>query len=334
MRSTRTWIGSRRHDDSGPPVTPGDPYPGDPYPRDLEGYGAHPPHPQWPGDANIAVSIVLNVEEGGESCVLHGDRFSESVLTDVGAVPLEDARNMNVESMFEYGSRVGFWQVLRMLDERRARATIYAVGMALERNPAAAEALARSSFEVACHGQRWIDYQFVSEAKERADMLQNIEIITRLIGRRPVGWYTGRPSQNTRRLVVETGGFLYDSDAYNDDLPYWTRVGDRAHLVVPHSFDTNDSRLQRGGDFATGEDFFVYCRDAFDWLYRQGADGRPRMMTISLHGRIIGRPGRIGALARLLDHIQRHGAVWLCSREDIARHWIADHPAPAQRASP
>jgi len=298
-----------------------------PYPRDLVGYGGQPPHPRWPGDAKIAVSIVLNLEEGGESCVLHGDRYSESVLTDVGAEPLQDARNMNVESTFEYGSRVGFWEILRILNERRAQATIYAVGMALERNPKAAEALAHSGLEVACHGQRWLDYQSIPEAAERADMLRNIEAITRLTGQRPVGWYTGRPSPNTRRLVVDIGGFLYDSDAYNDDLPYWTRVGDRAHLVLPHSFDTNDSRLQRGGDFGTGEEFLVYCRDAFDWLYRQGGEGRPRMMTISLHGRIIGRPGRIGALVRLLDHIQRHDAVWLCSRAEIARHWIAQHPA-------
>jgi allantoinase len=304
--------------------------PEEPYPRDLVGYGGEPPHPHWPGDAKIAVSIVLNLEEGGESCVLHGDRFSESVLTDVGAPPLLDTRNMNVESTFEYGSRVGFWEILRLLRERHVQATIYAVGMALERNPKAAEALAQSRLEVACHGQRWIDYQAIAEAKERDDILRNIEIITRLTGRRPVGWYTGRPSPNTRRLLVEVGDFLYDSDAYNDDLPFWTHVGGRAHLILPHSFDTNDSRLQRGGDFSTGEDFFVYCRDAFDWLYRQGGEGRPRMMTISLHGRIIGRPGRIGALARLLDYMQRHDAVWLCSRADIARHWIAQHPAPAQ----
>jgi putative urate catabolism protein len=307
-----------------------------PYPRDLIGYAGKPPHPRWPGDARIAVSIVLNLEEGGESCVLHGDRFSESVLTDVGAEPLEDTRNMNVESMFEYGSRVGFWEVLRILQERRVPATVYAVGMALERNPAAVDALAQSGFEIACHGHRWIDYQWVPEAAERADMLRNIEVITRLTGRRPVGWYTGRPSPNTRRLVVDIGGFLYDSDAYNDDLPYWTRVDDHMHLVLPHSFDTNDSRLQRGGDFSTGEEFFVYCRDAFDWLYAQGSEGRPRMMTISLHGRIIGRPGRIGALVRLLDHIERHAEVWIASRADIARHWIAEHPvrSPPVRSPP
>jgi allantoinase len=296
------------------------------YPRDLIGYGGRPPNPLWPGESRIAVSFVLNYEEGGEACVLHGDAQSESVLTDVGGDPLPHARNLNIESTFEYGSRVGFWELMRILRERRVDATIYAVGMALERNPAAAAQIVESGFEVACHGQRWIDYQFVAEEAERADMARNIEVITRLIGKRPLGWYTGRPSANTRRLVVESGGFLYDSDAYNDDLPYWTSVGGRPHLVLPYSFDTNDSRLQRGGDFATGEEFFAYCRDAFDWLYRLGKDGRPRMLTIGLHGRIIGRPGRIGALVRLLDHMQRHEGVWLCSRESIARHWIAQHP--------
>jgi allantoinase len=301
---------------------------GDAYPRDLIGYGARAPHPQWPDDARIAVSIVLNYEEGGEYCVLHGDAHSESVLTDLGPVDaLENARNLNVESNFEYGSRVGFWEIMRILRERGVAATVYAVGMALERNPEAAAELVRSGFEVACHGQRWIDYQFASEQVERADMIRNIETITRMIGRRPQGWYTGRPSPNTRRLVVEIGGFLYDSDAYNDDLPYWVHLSGRPHLVIPHTFDTNDSRLQRGGDFGTGEAFFAYCRDAFDWLYRIGTEGRPRMMTISLHARIIGRPGRLYALLRLLDHIQRHDSVWLCNRTAIAQHWIRHHAA-------
>jgi len=296
------------------------------YPRDLVGYGPRPPTVRWPHDARLAVSIVLNYEEGGENCVLHGDAHSESVLTDVGGDPLPNARNLNVESTFEYGSRVGFWEIMRILRERRVDATIFAVGMALERNPEAAAQMADSGFEVACHGQRWIDYQFVAEAVERADMERNIEVITRLIGKRPVGWYTGRPGPNTRRLVVETGGFLYDSDAYNDDLPYWSRDAARPHLIVPYTFDCNDSRLQRGGDFATGDDFFSYCRDAFDWMYRLGTEGRPRMMTIGLHARIIGRPGRIGALVRLLDHIQRHEGVWLCNRQSLARYWISQHP--------
>jgi len=296
------------------------------YPRDLVGYGARAPHPHWPNEARIAVSLVLNYEEGGEACVLHGDSHSESVLTDIGAVDaLPGVRNMNVESLFEYGSRVGFREILRLLQSMGAPVTVYAVGMALERNPEAAAELAASGVEVACHGQRWIDYQFVPEEVERALMLQNVETITRLVGRRPVGWYTGRPSPNTRRLVVETGGFLYDSDAYNEDLPYWTEVSGQRHLIIPYSFDNNDSRLQRGGDFGTGEEFFGYCRDAFDWLYRMGVEGRPRMMSVGLHGRIIGRPGRIGALARLIEHIQRNEAVWLCSRAAIAQHWRTHH---------
>lgn len=296
------------------------------YPRDLVGYASHPPHPHWPGEARIAVSLVLNYEEGGEACVLHGDSHSESVLTDLGAVDaLPGVRNMNVESLFEYGSCVGFWEIMRLLKSMGAPATVYAVGMALERNPEVAAELAGSVIEVACHGQRWIDYQFVPEDVERADMRRNIETITRLVGRRPVGWYTGRPSPNTRRLVVETGGFLYDSDAYNDDLPYWTEVSGQRHLIIPYSFDNNDSRLQRGGDFSTGDEFFTYCRDAFDWLYRMGAEGRPRMMSVGLHGRIIGRPGRIGALARLLEHIQRHEGVWLCNRAAVAEHWRTHH---------
>jgi peptidoglycan/xylan/chitin deacetylase (PgdA/CDA1 family) len=272
------------------------------YPRDLVGYGAHPPDPRWPGGARIAVSVVLNYEEGGEYSVLHGDAHSETVLTDMDhPAPLYGVRNLNIESVFEYGSRVGFWEIMRLLQG--------------------------SGFEVACHGQRWIDYQFVAEDAERADMRRNIEIVTRLTGRRPRGWYTGRPSPNTRRLVVEEGGFLYDSDAYNDDLPYWTRVAGRDHLVVPYSLDTNDSRMTRAQGFDLGEHFFAYVRDAFDWLYQRGAEGQPRMMSIGLHNRLIGRPGRIGALARLLDHIQRHDAVWLCNRTAIAQHWIAAHPA-------
>ncbi len=302
---------------------------GSSYPRDLAGYAGRAPNPQWPGDARIAVSVVLNYEEGGEYNILHGDAHSEYVLTDVGGEPLANARNLNVESNFEYGSRVGVWELMRILRQRSIATTVYAVGMALERNPAVAAEMAASGFEVACHGQRWIDYQTVPEAVERLDILKNVDVITHLIGRRPVGWYTGRPSPNTRRLVAEIGGFLYESDAYNDDLPYWVRAGNVQQLILPYSFDCNDSRLQRGSDFATGEEFFTYCRDAFDWLYKRGGQGSPRMMSIGLHARIIGRPGRIGALERLLDHIQRHDGVWICERAAIARHWRALHPAPA-----
>jgi allantoinase len=294
------------------------------YPRDLIGYGPHPPAVRWPQGARIAVSVVLNYEEGGESCVLHGDAHSESVLTDIGADPLPDARNLNVESNFEYGSRVGFWEIMRILRERRVDATVYAVGMALERNPAAAALIADSGFEVACHGQRWIDYQFVAEDAERADMLRNIEVITRLVGKRPLGWYTGRPSANTRRLVVETGGFLYDSDAYNDDLPYFTRVAGQRHLVLPYAFDTNDMHFQQTQRFKGAADFAEYVIEAFDWLHREG-DTAPKMMSIGLHLRMIGRPGRIGALERILGHIHDKGGAWVARRADIARHWLALH---------
>ena len=304
--------------------------PTSPYPRDLVGYGAHPPDPAWPGGARIAVSIVLNYEEGGEMSVLHGDAASESALTDMDRPPaLIGERNVAVEQIFEYGARVGFWEVMRLLRSRGVEATVYAVGMALERNPEVAAALKDWGVEVACHGQRWIDYQFVPEAVERADMRRCIETVTRLVGRRPVGWYTGRPSLNTRRLAVEAGGFLYDSDAYNDDLPYWMRVAGQPHLVLPYSFDNNDSRMNRSQGFETGEQFFTYCRDSFDWLYRSGQEGRAKMMSIGLHARIVGRPGRIGALARLIDHMQAHEGVWIASREAIARHWQARFPAPA-----
>jgi putative urate catabolism protein len=299
---------------------------GEAYPRDLVGYAGHPPDPRWPGGARIAVSVVLNYEEGAEACILHGDTHSESVLTDVGGAALLQARDLNVESNFEFGARVGFWEVMRVLKARQIAATVFAVGMALERNPAVAAELAASPFEVACHGQRWIDYQHVPESVERAHIRRNVEVIERLVGRRPVGWYTGRPGPNTRRLVAAAGGFLYDSDAYNDELPYWVRVDGAPLLILPYSFDCNDSRLQRGGDFATGDDFFNYCRDAFDWLYRRGSDGSPRMMSIGLHGRIIGRAGRIGALDRLLEHMQQREGVWFCDRAALARHWASVHP--------
>ncbi|HEX4768480.1 MAG TPA: polysaccharide deacetylase family protein [Lichenihabitans sp.] len=302
-----------------------------PYPRDLVGYGANPPHPAWPGDAALAVSIVLNYEEGGEYSILHGDAHSESALTDMdrpAALPGE--RSPNVEQNFEYGSRVGVWEIMRLLRSRGVEATVYAVGMALERNPEVVAALREWGVEVACHGQRWIDYQFVPEEVERADMARCIEVVTRMVGRRPVGWYTGRPSLNTRRLVVETGGFLYDSDAYNDDLPYWLRVAGQPHLVLPYSFDNNDSRMNRSQGFETGDQFFAYVRDAFDWLYRSGQEGRPRMMSIGLHARIIGRPGRLGALARLVDHMQARPGVWIASRENIARHWRRRFPVQPQ----
>ena len=299
-----------------------------PYPRDLRGYGEHPPDPRWPGGARIAVSLVLNVEEGGEYSVLHGDAHSETALTDMDRpAALMGARNLNVESNFAYGSRVGFWELMRLLKSRGLDMTVYAVGMALERSPDIAAALREWGVEVACHGYRWIDYHGVDEASERAHMVRCIEVVTRMVGRAPVGWYTGRPSINTRRLVAESGGFLYDSDAYDDDIPYWLKVGGRPHLVVPYSFDNNDSRMNRSQGFETGNDFFDYVSAAFDWLYASGEAGRPRMMSIGLHPRIIGRPGRINALARLIDYMQSHDKVWFASRQAIAQHWSREFPA-------
>jgi putative urate catabolism protein len=297
----------------------------DPYPRDLIGYAGRPPDPQWPDGARIAVSMVLNYEEGGEYSVLHGDRHAEHILADGagGAEPVVGARDMNVESIYEYGSRSGFWSILEVMRARAIPLTVYAVGMALERNPAAAAAIKAAGYEVAAHGYRWIDYQAVPIDDERADMRRAIAAIERTTGSRPLGWYTGRPSPNTRALVVEEGGFLYDSDAYSDDLPFWTRVAGQSHLVIPYSFDNNDSRMGRGQDFATGQAFFEYARDAFDWLYQRPS---PRMMSVGLHCRLIGRPGRIGALARLLDHMLGHDRVWFCRRIDIARHWRRVHP--------
>jgi allantoinase len=296
------------------------------YPRDLRGYGRNPPDPEWPGGARLALSLVLNYEEGAEYCVLHGDSHSESILADQpGLAPLMGMRVLNAESIYEYGSRAGFWRILRVLEERRLPATIYAVGMALERNLEAAAAIVELDYEIASHGWRWIDYQFVGEAEERAHIRQAVAAIERAVGRRPVGWYTGRPSPNTRRLVVEEGGFLYDSDAYNDDLPYWQTVAGRPHLVIPYTLDNNDSRLTRGqGGLELAEDFFVYLRDAFDWLYAEGAQA-PKMMSVGLHCRLIGRPGRIAGLARFLDHVGRHEGVWVCRRADIARHWHERH---------
>lgn len=297
-----------------------------PYPRDLVGYGANPPAPEWPGGARLALQIVLNYEEGGESAVIHGDTASEVFLHEVvGTRPVRGGRNLVVESVYEYGSRAGFWRLLRLFAERRIPITVYAVAMALERHPEAARAIVEAGHEVASHGWRWIDYQAVSEAEEREHMRMAIEAIRKVTGSRPLGWYTGRVSPNTRRLVVDEGGFLYDADAYNDDLPYWVEVSGKPHLVVPYTLDNNDMKFGTAQGFNTGEDFFAYLRDAFDVLYAEGAE-HPKMMSVGLHMRLAGRPGRAAALARFLDHVQKHERVWICRRVDIARHWHATHP--------
>jgi allantoinase len=294
---------------------------GDELQRDLLGYGAEPPQPRWPGDARIALNFVVNYEEGAEYSLLNGDDRPETILSEVAAAPpVLGQRDLNMESMYEYGARAGVWRVLRAFQERGVIPTVYAVGQALQRNPRVAAAFAAAGCDVVAHGWRWIDYAAIDEAQEREHIRQCVELIAAMTGRRPIGWYTGRPSLNTRRLVVEEGGFLYDGDAYADDLPYWITVGQRAHLVVPHSFDNNDSRMARNQDLPTPDLFFQYLRGAFDALYAEGA-AAPKMMTVSLHCRLIGRPGRIGGLTRFLDYVLTHDRVWLCRREEIARHW-------------
>ncbi len=300
-----------------------------PYPRDLAGYGSTRPHPRWPGGARIAVQFVLNVEEGGENCVLHGDAGAETFLSEIiGAQPVVGMRHINMESHYEYGSRVGFWRVLRLFAERRLPLTAFAVGMAIERNPAAAEALLHAGHEIATHGYRWIDYQYVPEAREREDMQRAIDVQTRITGSRPLGWYLGRCSPNTRRLVVEEGGFVYDSDSYADELPYYDTSCARSQLIVPYSLETNDMRFVAAQGFNTGEQFFTYLKDSFDQLYVEGA-GSPAMMSVGLHARIVGRPGRAAALARFLDYITAQPDVWVARRIDIARHWLTIAPPPS-----
>ncbi|MED5618100.1 allantoinase PuuE [Ideonella sp. BN130291] len=300
------------------------------YPRDLIGHGRHPPHAQWPGQARVAVQFVLNYEEGGENSVLHGDAGSEQFLSEMFNPAAYPARHLSMESIYEYGSRVGVWRLLREFEQRGLPLTVFGVSMALERHPEVTAAFRELGHEIACHGWRWIHYQTVDEATERAHMARGMQIIERLTGERPVGWYTGRDSPNTRRLVADFGGFEYDSDSYADELPYWLQVkktdGTLApHLVVPYTLDVNDMRFSSAQGFATGEDFFHYLRDSFDVLYAEG-EHAPKMMSVGMHCRLLGRPGRMRALQRFLDHIAAHDRVWVCRRIDIARHWKQVHP--------
>ena len=303
------------------------------YPRDLVGYGEHPPHARWPGGPRVALQFVLNYEEGGENSVLHGDAASETFLSEIVGAQAFRARHLSMESLYEYGSRAGVWRLLRLFRERAVPLTVFGVAMAMQRHPDVVEAFLRDGHEVASHGWRWISYQSVDEATEREHVERAAEAIRALTGAPPLGWYTGRDSPVTRRLVVEHGGFVYDADSYADDLPYWTEVdcarGRVPHLVVPYALDTNDMRFATPQGFNSGEQFFAYLRDAFDVLYAEGdpagAD-RPKMLSIGLHCRIAGRPGRLAALARFLDHAQSHPRVWFARRIDIARHWIATHP--------
>lgn len=296
------------------------------YPRDMVGYGKNPPQANFPNNAKIAVQFVINYEEGGENCILHGDSASEAFLSDiVGAETWTGMRHPNMESMYEYGSRSGFWRLHQMFTSRGIPVTVYGVAMALMRNPEAVAAMKESNWEIASHGYRWIDYKNVEVATERSHLQRAIDIHTAVTGSRPLGWYTGRSSSNTRRLVQEEGGFLYDSDSYGDDLPYWVPGIDyKPHLVIPYTLDNNDMRFATSQGFNSGDQFFTYLRDAFDVLYAEG-ETTPKMMSIGLHCRLAGRPGRSAALARFLDYVQSHDRVWLCQRIEIAKHWHQHH---------
>lgn len=302
--------------------------------RDFRGYGAKPPHPRWPDGARIAVQFVLNHEEGAENCVLNGDTASETFLSEIIGAAAYPMRHMSMESLYEYGSRAGLWRVLRAFESRRLPLTIFAVARALLQLPEAVAAYQQLGHEIACHGLRWISYQQIDEATERSHIKQAVEILKELTGVAPLGWYTGRDSPHTRRLVVEHGGFLYDSDSYADDLPYWTSIAvgasESSHLVVPYTLDANDMRFAAAQGFNSGTQFFDYLKDSFDTLYREGDPNgldAPKMLSIGMHARLLGRPGRIASLERFLDYVAGHERVWICRRIDIARHWIAQHPA-------
>jgi putative urate catabolism protein len=297
----------------------------EPYPRDLIGYGRTPPDPKWPGDARLAVQFVLNYEEGAENSILHGDPASEAFLSEIiGAQPWPGQRHMNMESIYEYGARAGFWRIWRLFTSRRVPLTVYGVAMALARNPEAVAAMREADWEIASHGLRWIEYKDFTEADERRHLAEAIRVHTQATGTRPLGWYLGRCSVNTRRLVMEEGGFLYDSDSYADDLPYWVEGPRGPHLVIPYTLDANDMRFAVAQGFNSGDQFFAYLRDSFDVLYAEGAQA-PKMLSIGLHARLVGRPGRIAALARFLDHVAAHERVWIPRRIDLARHWHAHH---------
>jgi allantoinase len=300
------------------------------YPRDLVGYGRNVPHAQWPGKAKIAVQFVLNYEEGGENSVLHGDKGSEQFLSEIiGAAAYED-RHLSMESIYEYGSRSGVWRILREFEKRQLPLTIFGVSMALERHPELTQAFVELGHEIACHGWRWIHYQGMDEATEREHMRIGMAIIKKLTGTSPQGWYTGRDSPNTRRLVADHGGFLYDSDYYGDDLPFYTTVTKTdgtsvPHLIVPYTLDSNDMRFASPQGFNTGEHFFQYLKDSFDVLYAEGEDA-PKMLSVGMHCRLLGRPGRMRGLQKFLDYVQSHDRVWVCRRIDIAQHWLKVHP--------
>lgn len=304
------------------------------YPRDLIGYGRKPPHAQWPGQARIALQFVLNYEEGGEKAVLHGDAGSEQFLSEMFNPAAFPDRHLSMEGIYEYGSRAGVWRLLREFEKRGLPMTIFGVGMALQRHPEVTAAFVELGHEIACHGWRWISYQNIDEATEREHLRLGMDVIEKMTGQRPLGWYTGRDSPRTRRLVADDASTLYDSDYYGDDLPFWMKVARTdgqvvPRLVVPYTLDTNDMRFSSAQGFAQSEDFFIYLRDSFDALYAEGdpnGENAPKMLSIGMHCRLLGRPGRIVALQRFLDHVAKHDQAWVCRRVDIARHWQAVHP--------
>ena len=303
------------------------------YPRDLAGYGRNVPHARWPNGARVALQLVLNYEEGSENNVLHGDAASETFLSEIIGAPAFSNRHMSMESIYEYGARAGYWRLMREFEQRKIPLTIFGVAMALQRAPEAVAAMIEAGHEIACHGLRWISYQMMDEATERAHMKEAVAIMREITGSAPQGWYTGRDSPNTRKLVVEHGGFVYDADSYADDLPYWTEVESNGkqhpHLVVPYTLETNDMRFAAMQGFNSGTQFFDYLKDAFDVLYREGDPAglnAPKMLSVGLHCRIVGRPARFAALQRFLDYVQSHDKVWICRRIDIAQHWRATHP--------
>lgn len=296
------------------------------YPRDMIGYGRTPPHPRWPQDARIAVQFVINYEEGAENNILHGDEAAEGYMAEASAiVPLPGRRNASVETMYEYGSRAGFWRLFRILAERNVPVTVYGVAMALARNPEAVAAMNEADWEIASHGYRWIDYQTMGVDEERRHLEKAIEVHTQATGSRPLGLFIGRGTIETQRLVAEEGGFRYSSDSYADDLPYWETKFSAPLLIIPYALDSNDMRFVTGTGFTCGDDFYSYLRDSFDLLYAEG-ETAPKMMNIGLHGRIVGRPGRAASLARFIDYVLEHDKVWLCRRIDIADHWNTHHP--------
>jgi len=294
------------------------------YPRDMIGYGANNMKVVWPNNAKLALQIVLNYEEGAENSVLHGDKHSETFLSEIiGAQPIK-GRHISMESLYEYGSRRGFWRIHELFQKKKIPLTIFGVAMALERNPEVCKAIKDADYEIACHGWRWIDYQNISKSIEKKHMDLAIKTIKKIFGQRPLGWYTGRCSPNTRDLVINEGGFLYDSDSYSDDLPYFEKRNNKKQLIVPYTLDNNDMRFATNQGFNSGDQFYNYLKDSFDVLYKEG-EANPKMMSVGLHCRIVGRPGRLKSLERFLDYVLEHKDVWICKRIDIAKHWIKNY---------